>query len=138
MLDGLESEDMAGVSVMMTAMTVASLPPALIRSGRIELWLEMRLPDATARREILTARVVGFPGGTDSLDLATIADATEGFTGADLNRLVEDAKALLIADMAAGQRGDGLTPYFLRAADEVRRNMQLDSLFRDLVGHGPR
>jgi len=27
--------------------------------------------------------------------------------------------------MAAGQRGDGLTPYFLRAADEVRRNMQL-------------
>jgi ATP-dependent 26S proteasome regulatory subunit len=34
-------------------MDVGNLPPALIRSGRVELWLETRLPDADARREIL-------------------------------------------------------------------------------------
>ena len=33
------------------------LPPALIRSGRIELWLETRLPDPNARREILCQRI---------------------------------------------------------------------------------
>jgi transitional endoplasmic reticulum ATPase len=126
-LDGLESEDMAGVSVMMTAMNVASLPPALIRSGRIELWLEMKPPNASARQDILAACLAKFPGGTDSLDLAAVAAATEGFTGADLNRLVEDAKALLIAELAVGQSVGELTPFFLRAAEEVRRNMQLVS-----------
>jgi len=49
MLDGLESESAGGVCLMMTAMDVGSLPPALVRSGRIELWLETRLPDQAAR-----------------------------------------------------------------------------------------
>ena len=39
MLDGLESASAERVCVMMTAMDVGHLPPALIRSGRIELWL---------------------------------------------------------------------------------------------------
>jgi transitional endoplasmic reticulum ATPase len=52
-LDGLESASADRVCVMMTAMDAASLPPALVRSGRIELWLETRLPDAAARRTIV-------------------------------------------------------------------------------------
>ena len=51
MLDGLESASAGRVCVMMTAMEVGHLPPALLRSGRIELWLEMRLPDEAARRK---------------------------------------------------------------------------------------
>ena len=51
MLDGLESKSAGRVCVMMTAMDVGNLPPALIRSGRIELWLEMRLPDERGPRE---------------------------------------------------------------------------------------
>jgi ATP-dependent 26S proteasome regulatory subunit len=125
MLDGLESEDMAGVSVMMTAMNVGSLPPALIRSGRIELWLEMKLPDLEARREILAARVASMPGSSGHLDLAAIANATDGFTGADLGRLVDDAKALLLADLAASRPANDLTRIFLAAVDEVRRNMSI-------------
>jgi hypothetical protein len=42
------------VCVMMTAMDVGNLPPALVRSGRIELWLETRYPDLAARRAILS------------------------------------------------------------------------------------
>jgi hypothetical protein len=34
---------------MMTAMDVNQLPQALVRSGRIELWLETRLPAAESR-----------------------------------------------------------------------------------------
>jgi ATP-dependent 26S proteasome regulatory subunit len=55
MLDGLESASAGRVCVMLTAMEVGHLPPALLRSGRIELWLEMRLPDAAARQAILEA-----------------------------------------------------------------------------------
>ena len=39
MLDGLESASAGRVCLMMTAMDVGNLPPALVRSGRIELWL---------------------------------------------------------------------------------------------------
>ena len=53
-LDGLESASADRVCVMMTAMDAGSLPPALLRSGRIELWLETRLPDAEARRTIIS------------------------------------------------------------------------------------
>jgi len=69
MLDGIESESQAQVCIMMTAMNVSSLPPALIRSGRIELWLEMGLPDADARREILQTRVKALPEPLDGVDL---------------------------------------------------------------------
>src|SRR5205085_7851375 len=61
MLDGLESESNARVCVMMTAMDVGNLPPALVRSGRVELWLEMRLPDEAARRAILEQLTSALP-----------------------------------------------------------------------------
>jgi SpoVK/Ycf46/Vps4 family AAA+-type ATPase len=125
MLDGLESQDMAGVSVMMTAMNLGSLPPALVRSGRIELWLEMKLPDVEARRAILTARVEGIPGTDGKLDLDALAAATEGLTGADLARLVDDARALMLADLAASRPVEDPTRIFLAAVDEVRRNMKI-------------
>src|SRR5206468_5062129 len=54
MLDGLESESAERICVMLTAMNVAHLPPALFRSGRIELWLDMRLPGNEARSSILS------------------------------------------------------------------------------------
>ena len=53
MLDGLESKSASNVCVIMTAMDLGNIPPALVRSGRIELWLEMRLPDAVSRRRLI-------------------------------------------------------------------------------------
>ena len=53
MLDGLESETVGDVCVMLTAMNVKDLPPALLRSGRVELWLETKLPNAAIRQEII-------------------------------------------------------------------------------------
>jgi ATP-dependent 26S proteasome regulatory subunit len=61
MLDGLESVSAERICVMMTAMEVSSLPAALVRSGRIELWLETRLPDEAARRTIFSERVAALP-----------------------------------------------------------------------------
>src|SRR6185436_8282467 len=88
MLDGLESASNARVCVMMTAMDVGNLPPALIRSGRVELWLETRLPDATGRMQILKTALATLPPVMGSADVGALAQATEGLTGADLNRLI--------------------------------------------------
>src|SRR5262249_39830715 len=90
LLDGLESATAGRVCVMMTAMDVSHLPPALIRSGRIELWLEMHLPDEAARAEILAANLAPALVALGEVDTARLAAETDGFTGADLKRLVED------------------------------------------------
>jgi ATP-dependent 26S proteasome regulatory subunit len=122
MLDGLQSETAGHVCVMMTAMNVSALPPALVRSGRIELWLETRLPDEAGRQAILRAGI--FPEPLDRADLAAVATATDGFTGADLKRLVEDAKLLFAFDRARGTAIRPPTEYFLSAAEAVRQNKE--------------
>ncbi|HZN32802.1 MAG TPA: AAA family ATPase [Pirellulaceae bacterium] len=120
MLDGLESKSAGRVCVMMTAMDVGNLPPALIRSGRIELWLEMRLPDEAARAGILAQHLAVAPTPLDQADIEQLAAATGGFTGADLKRTVEDGKALYAFDLVAGSAIRPITEYFLAAAEAVQ------------------
>ena len=125
LMDGLESEGMSNVTVVMTAMDAAALPAALIRSGRVELWLEMKRPSRDARLEILRARAASLPAARSPAQLELVADATEGFTGADLERLVEDAKALMLeADVHNNNSGD-TTELFLEAVREVKRNVEV-------------
>lgn len=122
MLDGLESASAGRVCVMLTAMEVGHLPPALLRSGRVELWLEMRLPDEAARTAILSGHLSSLPAALGDIDYARLAAATAGFTGADLKRLVEDGKLLLAGDKAGGRPLRPLTAYFLDAAATVSAN----------------
>jgi shikimate kinase len=124
MLDGLESESAGQVCVMMTAMDVGNLPPALIRSGRIELWLEMRLPDAAARTAILSGFLERLAPVIGVVDVTPLVEVTEGFTGADLKRLIEDGKNLLAADRARKVAPAPPTEYFLRAVETVRVNKE--------------
>jgi transitional endoplasmic reticulum ATPase len=122
MLDGLESESAGRICVMMTAMNVASLPPALIRSGRVELWLEMKLPDADARAQILQRHFAELPEELHHVDTNAVIAATEGFTGADLKRMVEDGKAIYAYDKAKQVKLEPLTQYFLKAVQGVHEN----------------
>jgi hypothetical protein len=122
MLDGLESKSAARVCVMMTAMDVGNLPPALVRSGRVELWLEMHLPDDDARLAILEQLVSVLPESLRIDDADRLVGVTEGFTGADLKRVVEDGKALYAFDVAAGRHLRPLVDYFLAAVEAVAAN----------------
>jgi len=124
LLDGLESETTGRVCVMMTAMNVHSLPPALVRSGRIELWLEMRLPDETARAQILQSFLSQISLVLRDADVPQLIAATEGFTGADLKRLIEEAKTLYAYDLVQGQFLKTATEYFLAAVEIVLTNKQ--------------
>jgi ATP-dependent 26S proteasome regulatory subunit len=114
MLDGLESARAGRVCVMLTAMDVANLPPALLRSGRVELWLQMRLPEESGRRGILRRHLEPLPEALAGLSLDALAQATAGFTGADLKRLAEDGKNLVAFDKARGRP--------LRPADDYFRD----------------
>jgi len=109
---------------MMTAMDVAHLPPALLRSGRIELWLEVRLPDEEARAAILYPLIEALPPAMGDVDLSRLVAATEGFTGADLKRLIDDGKNLLAYDKARGLSLHAPTEYFLAAVETVRSNKE--------------
>jgi transitional endoplasmic reticulum ATPase len=124
LLDGLESKSAGQVCLMMTAMNVANLPPALIRSGRIELWLETRLPDEAARSAILADLVAALPAAYGGIDIDRMGQSTEGFTGADLKRLIEDGKVAFGYDRAKQARMKDTTEYFLAAVDTVKSNKE--------------
>jgi len=124
MLDGLESESAGRICVIMTAMDVGNLPPALVRSGRIELWLETRYPDTAARRAILVDRVATLPAPLGDVPLDPLAEATDGLSGADLKRVVEDAKVLFVYDRARGQATRAPMEYFVEAVATVRANRE--------------
>ncbi|HNN63756.1 MAG TPA: ATP-binding protein, partial [Candidatus Obscuribacter sp.] len=122
MLDALESESNKRVCIMMTTMDVASVPPALVRSGRIELWLETRLPDNEARLKILIDQAHRLPPELRSYDPLRLAEITDGLTGADLKRLIEDAKILLAYDKSRNVECEDLFSYFERATETIRSN----------------
>ncbi len=124
LLDGLESETAGRVCVMMTVMDVGKLPPALVRSGRIELWLEMREPDEAARAQILGRHLANLPPALNGVDKERLARETDGFTGADLKRLMEDGKALLAYDKARNLPPRSMTEYFIDAIQTVRSNKE--------------
>jgi predicted AAA+ superfamily ATPase len=124
MLDGIESETAGRVSVIMTAMDVGALPPALIRSGRIELWLETRLPDDAARAEILRELFAKLPEAMPAPDLDPIVKESAGLTGADLKRIVEDAKLLFAFDRAKDRPTTRTNDYLVKAIAAVRANKE--------------
>lgn len=122
MLDGLESASAGRVCVILTAMDVGNLPPALVRSGRIELWLETRLPDLDARAAILEDRVARLPEAFRQIDVAALAAATEELTGADLKRIIEDGKLLYAYDRSRNAALKPVTDYFQEAIRTLRTN----------------
>jgi transitional endoplasmic reticulum ATPase len=106
-------------------MDVGNIPPALVRSGRIELWLEMRLPDLSARMGILKPMLQRLQHELGEIDTAAVAEATDTFTGADLKRLVEDGKTAYAYDLLRDEVKQPMIDYFLRAAEAIRRNRQV-------------
>ncbi|WP_342249222.1 ATP-binding protein [Sphingomonas sp. OTU376] len=119
-LDGLMNEASNRICVMMTAMDMRGLPLALLRSGRMEVWLEMKLPDATARSSIIESYVRRLPIPAPSFDMRALEEETEGFTPADLRRVVADATGHLAFDRHLGDRPQPFDVYLRRAATALR------------------
>ena len=84
-----------GVIVMAATNRQDILDPALLRPGRFDRQIYVGLPDIKGREGILKVHARNKPLGED-VDLTTIARATAGFTGADLENLMNEG-ALLAA-----------------------------------------
>jgi len=125
MLDGLESESAGKVAVILTAMNPNHLPPALLRSGRVELWLETSLPDEDARAEMLGKYLKDAPAAFGTYDVTHAAALSEGFNAADIRRLVMDVKALYARDILADRDPRSLGSYFDSAICDIREAREL-------------
>ena len=92
-MDGFGAND--GVIVIAATNRPDILDPALLRPGRFDRQVTVNYPDVKGREEILKVHAKGKPIGPD-VDFKSVAHATVGFTGADLENLLNEA-ALLAA-----------------------------------------
>lgn len=79
-----------GIIVMAATNRVDILDPAILRPGRFDRKVSVGRPDVKGRREILDVHAKGKPLG-DDVDLTQIAQTTAGFTGADLENLMNES-----------------------------------------------
>ena len=79
-----------GIIVMSATNRVDILDPAILRPGRFDRKVAVGRPDVKGRREILEVHAKGKPLA-DDVDLDKIAQTTVGFTGADLENLMNEA-----------------------------------------------
>lgn len=79
-----------GIIVMAATNRVDILDPAILRPGRFDRKIGVGAPDVGGREAILRVHAKGKPLG-DDVDLKQIAQTTAGFTGADLENLLNEA-----------------------------------------------
>ena len=82
-----------GIIVMAATNRVDILDPAILRPGRFDRKVSVGRPDVRGRKEILDVHAKNKPLG-DDVDLMQVAQTTAGFTGADLENLLNEAAIL--------------------------------------------
>ncbi|MCQ2440920.1 MAG: ATP-dependent zinc metalloprotease FtsH [Clostridia bacterium] len=92
-MDGFGANE--GVIVMAATNRPDILDRALLRPGRFDRQITVNYPDVKGREEILKVHSRGKPLGPD-VNLATIAKSSSGFTGADLENLLNEAALLAV------------------------------------------
>jgi cell division protease FtsH len=90
-MDGFETN--SGVIILAATNRPDVLDPALLRPGRFDRQVVVDRPDVVGREEILRIYAKNKPLGED-VDLKTLARRTPGFTGADLENLMNEAAIL--------------------------------------------
>ncbi len=92
-MDGFESNE--GVIILAATNRPDVLDPALLRPGRFDRQVTVPLPDIKGREQILNVHIKKIAAAVD-VDVKTIARGTPGFSGADLENLVNES-ALMAA-----------------------------------------
>ena len=108
----------SGIIVMAATNRPDVLDPALLRPGRFDRQITVNRPDAQGREDILKVHSRNKPLGPD-VDLKEVAKDTIGFTGADLENLLNEA-ALLAAQQAQIDKLVGLRSQII---EDLRDNL---------------
>jgi transitional endoplasmic reticulum ATPase len=111
-LDGLT--DSPNLMVLAATNRMDALDPALLRPGRLESHVEIPLPDEEARQAIIDVHSEGKPYA-DDVDLDSLTQETDGYSGADLEALVRQASMFAIREFASDIGPEAAT----ERADEV-------------------
>ena len=90
-MDGFETND--GIIVMAATNRADILDPALLRPGRFDRQIFVNVPDVRGREAILKVHARNKPFATD-VSFKTVARMTSGFSGADLENLLNEAAIL--------------------------------------------
>lgn len=117
-LDGVSSAN-EGVYFLAATNRPWDIDPALRRPGRIDKTVLVLPPDKVARAAILQGDLEGKPA--DGVDIAQVAAATSGFSGADIAHVVKVAlQQALSASMEAGSVVPVTTESLLSVATDVK------------------
>ena len=92
------AEKTARVFIVATANDIEALPPELVRKGRLDEIFFVDLPDRITREEILAVHLAKRDVDLVAFDLAALAAATEGFSGAELEQAVVSARYTAFAN----------------------------------------
>src|SRR5476649_726989 len=140
-MDGFESNE--GVILVAATNRPDVLDPALLRPGRFDRRVVVNRPDVRGREGILRVHAKKTPLAPD-IDMETIARGTPGFSGADLENLVneaallearqdKDAVAMLDFEMAKDKVYMGTERRSMLISDEERRNTAIHEAGHTLI-----
>lgn len=141
-----------GIIVMAATNRVDILDPALLRPGRFDRKVAVGRPDVAAREAILKIHAASKPLG-DDVDLHLVARQTSGFTGADLENLMNEAAILSAREGKRFISADDINKAFIKVGIGTEKKSRIVSekeksitayheaghaiLFRELDGVGP-
>ncbi|MCI1653981.1 MAG: ATP-dependent zinc metalloprotease FtsH [Lachnospiraceae bacterium] len=110
-MDGFGANE--GIIVMAATNRVDILDPAILRPGRFDRKVVVGRPDVKGREEILKVHCKNKPIG-DDVDLKQIAQTTAGFTGADLENLMNEAAIGAAKEKRSFIRQDDIRKAFVK------------------------
>ncbi|MDP2528990.1 MAG: AAA family ATPase [Candidatus Palauibacterales bacterium] len=113
------------VFVVATANDVSRLPPELLRKGRFDEIFFVDLPDREARRAVLALHLARRDRDPKAFDLEALAEATEGFSGSELEQVIVAGLYASFSD------GESLTTG--RILEEANRTRPLSRVMAEKV-----
>ncbi|MEM3445433.1 MAG: AAA family ATPase [Thermoplasmata archaeon] len=138
-LDGMRPKDR--VIVVATTNRPHLLDPALLRPGRFDKIFYVPPPDLKAREDIFRIHLKDVPTA-GYIDYRLLAHRTEGYSGADIAAIVDEAKLIAIREMVSREEGFGSERAETRAKIEFTRYLDTvvsaDQKARQATGFGVR
>ena len=115
-----------GIIVMAATNRVDILDPAIMRPGRFDRKVHVGRPDVGGREEILSVHAKNKPLG-DDVDLKQIAQTTAGFTGADLENLLNEAAIVAAKENRAFITQEDIKKSFVKVGIDAEKKSRIIS-----------
>jgi transitional endoplasmic reticulum ATPase len=123
-LDGIEGR--RGVIVVAATNRAELIDPAVLRSGRFDLSLELPLPDVAARRAIFAVHVKRRPLAA-GVSVEALARRTNGFSGADIEAICRRAAQLALAEWLRARGAGAKSPKASSASGATAAGLRIES-----------